>query len=329
MKYLITTIAAVVLVGCGESQQPVPAPEAKPVEPVAGAKAPVISIHDAAAAGNIEAVKKHLAAGSDVNAKERQNGGTPLHYAALLNNKKITELLISEGADVNAKDDKGKTPLDAAIIRKGPEIADLIRKNGGKTSEELKTEASFGQIIKKFYAKYNIGKEYQISFNKLVEISKGEDDRSNILEGLKFFQIEDYNKAIVTQKFFTPDDEAVPGPPSFLITQKYVLGEYLVDEADFPTPEGGIKKITRVLTQLGDTEDFLMHAFDSKIFKLALITKTSKNKFSTQEVGIKDNGQDFTIKGSGIIRKGVVNSEFEVIENGMIMIKNKTTVEYE
>ena len=56
-----------------------------------------------------------------------------------------------------------------------------------------------------------------------------------------------------------------------------------------------------------------MHAFDSKIFKLALITKTSKNKFSTQEVEIKDNGQDFTIKGSGIIRKGFVNSGFEVI----------------
>ena len=32
---LITTIAAVVLVGCGEKQQSVPAPEAKPAEPVA------------------------------------------------------------------------------------------------------------------------------------------------------------------------------------------------------------------------------------------------------------------------------------------------------
>ena len=38
MKHLLlTTIAAVVLVGCGESQQSSPAPEAKPVEPVAEA----------------------------------------------------------------------------------------------------------------------------------------------------------------------------------------------------------------------------------------------------------------------------------------------------
>ena len=36
MKHLLlTTIAAVVLVGCGESQQSAPAPETKPVETVA------------------------------------------------------------------------------------------------------------------------------------------------------------------------------------------------------------------------------------------------------------------------------------------------------
>ena len=37
MKHLLlTTIAAVMLVGCEPTQQSVPAPEAKPVEPVAG-----------------------------------------------------------------------------------------------------------------------------------------------------------------------------------------------------------------------------------------------------------------------------------------------------
>ena len=60
MKHLLlTTIAAVVLVGCGESQQPEPPT----------AKAPDISIHEAAREGNIEAVKQHLDAGTDVNVK--------------------------------------------------------------------------------------------------------------------------------------------------------------------------------------------------------------------------------------------------------------------
>ena len=44
MKHLLlTTIAAVILVGCGESQQSPPAPEAKPVEPVAEAAQPAQS----------------------------------------------------------------------------------------------------------------------------------------------------------------------------------------------------------------------------------------------------------------------------------------------
>ncbi|MDE2643131.1 MAG: ankyrin repeat domain-containing protein, partial [Verrucomicrobiota bacterium] len=72
MKHiLITTIAAVVLVGCATTQPPEPPT----------AKAPEISIHKAAYQGNIEAVKQHIAAGTDVNAKD-DSGWTPLHWAA-------------------------------------------------------------------------------------------------------------------------------------------------------------------------------------------------------------------------------------------------------
>ena len=149
MKHLLlTTIAAVVLVGCGESQQSAPSPEAKPVEPVAEAvksepttaKAPAISIHEAARKGNIEAVKQHLDAGGDVDAKDK-SGQTPLHGAAGYGYKEIVELLIANGADVNAIGDGGDTPLDIAIMANQTEIADLLRKHGGKTAEELKAEA--------------------------------------------------------------------------------------------------------------------------------------------------------------------------------------------
>ncbi len=171
MKHiLITTIAAVVLVGCGESQQTTPEPEAKPVAEAATpepttAKAPDISIHEAAGTGNIEAVKQHLAAGTDVNAKGKYgatplhntaikeiaellipngaevnakdgNGWTPLHYAAGRGHRETAELLIAKGADVNAKGADGKTPLDSA----DGETADLLRKHGGKTKKELEAE---------------------------------------------------------------------------------------------------------------------------------------------------------------------------------------------
>jgi ankyrin repeat protein len=149
MKHLLlTTIAAVLLVGCG------PQP-------------PNISIYRAVQKGSIEAVKQHLAAGTDVNAKN-ERGATPLHLAGdhkevaeLLikkgadvnakdyrgitplhvgQTKEVAALLIAEGADVNAKTNVGKTPLDLAEEEKHKEIATLLRKHGGKTKEELKPE---------------------------------------------------------------------------------------------------------------------------------------------------------------------------------------------
>ena len=111
MKHLLlTTIVAVVLVGC----------------------APTMSIHEAAEAGNIEVVKQHLAAGADLSAKNGDFSLTPLHRT-----KEIAELLIAEGADVNAKEKYRETPLNWAILLGQTATADLLRKHGGKTKKEL------------------------------------------------------------------------------------------------------------------------------------------------------------------------------------------------
>ena len=175
MKHLLlTTIAAVVLVGCGESQQSVPQAEpvaevpvqpspppaeAKPVakatkpttppkavsankgaDPARGikpepptAKAPDISFHDAAALGNNEAVKQHLTAGTDVNAKD-ESGWTPLHWAASKVHNKTAKLLIKEGADVNAVNKDGLSPLDYAEN----ETFGFLIDHGAKSGAELK-----------------------------------------------------------------------------------------------------------------------------------------------------------------------------------------------
>jgi|TARA_B100002003_G_scaffold66816_2_gene62147 hypothetical protein len=141
---LVSIVAAGVLVGCGESQQSAPAPETPPAEPVAETakpepttpKAPDISIHDAAKAGDIETVKQHLAAGTEMDVKGK-DGWTSLHWAASSDHKEIVELLISAGANVNAEDTageyRGSTPLDWAPKT----TAVLLRKHGGKTMKEL------------------------------------------------------------------------------------------------------------------------------------------------------------------------------------------------
>ncbi len=151
MKHIIiTTIAAVLVVGCGEAQQPVPSPEAKPVEPVADAakpegqpepttaKAPDISIWDAAADGNTEAVKQHLAAGVDVNAKDKY-GTTPLHRAAEKGHKEVVALLIAKGADVNAMTNTGWTSLHFAALKGRKEIAELLLASGADVNAKDKT----------------------------------------------------------------------------------------------------------------------------------------------------------------------------------------------
>ena len=112
MKNILITIAAVVLVGCGPS-------------------VPDISIHVAVKSGNIEAVKQHLAAGTDVNAKSKGNGWTPLFYATSGGGQKeIAELLIAEGANVNAKDKLGDTSLQVAAYQGHKEIAELLIAKG-------------------------------------------------------------------------------------------------------------------------------------------------------------------------------------------------------
>ena len=152
---LVSIVVAVLLVGCGESrphrpewesQHSTTPPESKSTEPIAEAtqpepptaKAPDISIHDAAEKGNIEASKQHLADGVDVNAKKK-GGGTPLHAAAT---KEIAELLIAEGAGVNVKNRIGRTPLHNADNK---EIAELLIAKGANVNAMLLSGPDQGQ----------------------------------------------------------------------------------------------------------------------------------------------------------------------------------------
>ncbi|MDC0307338.1 ankyrin repeat domain-containing protein [bacterium] len=100
-----------------------------------GEELPPSTLSEAASRGALQEVKDFLAKGADVNAKDEWEG-TPLESAALYGHKEVVELLIAEGADVNAQGVDGETPLDLA----DGETADLLRKHGGKTGEELKAE---------------------------------------------------------------------------------------------------------------------------------------------------------------------------------------------
>jgi hypothetical protein len=137
-------------------------------------------LHLAALYGHTEIVELLIAKDANVNAKN-VGGGTPLHEAAGWGHKEIVELLIARGVDVNAKSEWGDTPLDwaASVDEENPpetkaakrEIADFLRKHGGKTGAELKALmprlVQHGRFAFSFVAKKGKVYEVQDSFDLL------------------------------------------------------------------------------------------------------------------------------------------------------------------
>ena len=133
MKHLLlTTIAAVLVVGCGEAQQSSTPLEAEPVEPVAEVPAqsspPPVEAQPPQPVGEVP-VQDAKAANSQAN--------RALMAAARDGNIEAIKQQLAAGADVNATDDKGLTAFDWF---KDEETAELLRKHGGKTKRELKAE---------------------------------------------------------------------------------------------------------------------------------------------------------------------------------------------
>ncbi|HML58035.1 MAG TPA: ankyrin repeat domain-containing protein [Ferruginibacter sp.] len=97
-------------------------------------QAPKIDIHTAVLNGEIQTVKQHIAAKSDLNVKENSSGSTPLISAALFGKVEIAKLLIDAGALLNVQNNEGSTALITASFFCHPEIVKmLIAKNADKT----------------------------------------------------------------------------------------------------------------------------------------------------------------------------------------------------
>lgn len=108
----------------------------------------ITPLHVAASVNDNDVSEILIINGADINAKD-DSEITPLHYAVSFYAKEIVQLLITNGVDLNATDSDYKTALDYAedFVQVNESankakvriiIADLLRKHGAKTGEELK-----------------------------------------------------------------------------------------------------------------------------------------------------------------------------------------------
>lgn len=97
-------------------------------------KAPDVDIHTAIISDNLEAVKQHIAAGSDLNVKDPFGGSSPLISAAVFGKTDAAKLLINAGVDINFQNNDGSTALLTAAFFCRPEIVKmLLDKKADKT----------------------------------------------------------------------------------------------------------------------------------------------------------------------------------------------------
>ncbi|MES1222354.1 MAG: ankyrin repeat domain-containing protein [Bacteroidota bacterium] len=93
-------------------------------------KPPSIDIHTAVITGNMDALKQHIAAGSNLNEKDPLGGSSPLISASLFGKTEMAKVLIDSGADLNFQNNDGSTALITASFFGRPEIVKMLLAKG-------------------------------------------------------------------------------------------------------------------------------------------------------------------------------------------------------
>ena len=125
MRKIATVILALLLfafVGCGnQDESPQQSAESRTT-----ASVPKVDLHSAVVTGDLEVIRQHIKAGSDLNVLEPTRASTPLITAAFFGNTEAAKILIDAGADLNYQTADGSTALHTAAAFGKTEVAKIL-----------------------------------------------------------------------------------------------------------------------------------------------------------------------------------------------------------
>ncbi|MCB0372530.1 MAG: ankyrin repeat domain-containing protein [Muricauda sp.] len=108
----VVLVAAVSLTACGQQKTKSNEKATAKTE----VKAPDMALQAAVVTGNLDVVKQHIAAGTDLNEKDALSGATPLITAITFDKNDIAQALINADANLAIKNNDGSTALHVAAF---------------------------------------------------------------------------------------------------------------------------------------------------------------------------------------------------------------------
>jgi NAD(P)-dependent dehydrogenase (short-subunit alcohol dehydrogenase family) len=104
------------------------------MQPLPSEASPSGSLIEAAITGDVRAVRRHIEAGADLDAREPSGGSSALITAATFGRTEVARLLIEAGADVDQRNNDGSTALLAAAFFCRTEIVEALLAAGADKS---------------------------------------------------------------------------------------------------------------------------------------------------------------------------------------------------
>tara|TARA_B100000959_G_C14860051_1_gene573906 strand:- start:186 stop:1112 length:927 start_codon:yes stop_codon:yes gene_type:complete len=189
----------------------------------------------------------------------------------------------------------GKKQINSGVpceIEKTALIVLEISANDSSSNEApliSKAKVESESAIQGFYEKYDIEDADKLTKEQILQIAKGNDDRSNIPEEFGVFHIK--GKGFTANITFSQLDGGNPSNvPEHRGTLKFVDGKYFYFEGNIPKPDGGSNHMQVVYLLSADRTRFVSHGmFNNKLNSVGVGKSTGENSVEWTGSSVLEN----------------------------------------